>query len=332
MDFDKTIQISAAGLRAQGVRMRIIAENIANASTKALVPDQDPYRRKLVSFKNELDSQLGVRVVKVGDTWYLYATEPEPGYRAWASTDLVTWEDRGHAWTPTPGTWNAEGHPWAPHVMPGDDGYYLYYTADEMIGVAWSPSPEGPFEEIYDHPLVGGGHGGVEGHSIDAFVLVASDGSLTFYATQYTPFCSIIAIPMADMRTLFPAELVVVTEAEIWTWEAFINEGPWVNEVDGRFVLTYSGFGGDRAGYSLGYAVADSPLGPFEKSLDNPFLAQEPDKGFYGPGHHSIVEGFCGDLLLFYHTKVSPEPGWERRIRYAPVTFDGVVPMLPPLP
>ena len=67
MDFDKTIQISAAGLRAQGVRMRIIAENIANASTKALVPDQDPYRRKLVSFKNELDSQLGVRVVKVGD-------------------------------------------------------------------------------------------------------------------------------------------------------------------------------------------------------------------------------------------------------------------------
>ncbi|MBC8239870.1 MAG: flagellar basal body rod protein FlgC [Alphaproteobacteria bacterium] len=67
MDFDKTIQISAAGLRAQGVRMRIIAENIANASTKPLAPDQDPYRRKLISFKNELDHKLGVHMVAVAD-------------------------------------------------------------------------------------------------------------------------------------------------------------------------------------------------------------------------------------------------------------------------
>ncbi|MBT6984643.1 MAG: flagellar basal body rod protein FlgC, partial [Rhodospirillaceae bacterium] len=67
MDFDKTIQISASGLRAQGVRMRIIAENIANASTKPLAPDMDPYRRKLISFKNELDRELGVRTVSVAD-------------------------------------------------------------------------------------------------------------------------------------------------------------------------------------------------------------------------------------------------------------------------
>jgi flagellar basal-body rod protein FlgC len=65
MDFDKTIQISASGLRAQGVRMRIIAENIANASTKPLAPDMDPYRRKLISFKNELDRETGVRKVEV---------------------------------------------------------------------------------------------------------------------------------------------------------------------------------------------------------------------------------------------------------------------------
>ena len=67
MDFDKTIQISASGLRAKGVRMRIIAENIANASTKPLAPDVDPYRRKLISFKNELDRELGVRTVTVND-------------------------------------------------------------------------------------------------------------------------------------------------------------------------------------------------------------------------------------------------------------------------
>ncbi|MDA1098909.1 MAG: flagellar basal body rod protein FlgC [Proteobacteria bacterium] len=65
MDFDKTIQIAAAGLRVQGVRMRVVAENIANASTKPLAPDQDPYRRKIISFKNELDQKLGVYVVAV---------------------------------------------------------------------------------------------------------------------------------------------------------------------------------------------------------------------------------------------------------------------------
>jgi flagellar basal-body rod protein FlgC len=67
MDFDKTISISAAGLRAQGVRMRIIAENIANSSTRPLAPDMDPYRRKLISFKNELDRDLGVRTVTIAE-------------------------------------------------------------------------------------------------------------------------------------------------------------------------------------------------------------------------------------------------------------------------
>lgn len=217
-----------------------------------------------------------------------------------------------------------------------------------MIGVAWSPSPEGPFEEIYDHPFVGGGYGGIgdgvfestdpsdltgdfEEHSIDAFVLRASDGSLTFYATRSTPMNTIIAMPMVDMRTVVPEEMVLIAEPDWTSWEGFINEAPWVTEIGGRFVLTYSGFGADRAGYSLGVAVADSPLGPFEKTDDNPFLSQNPNLEFYGPGHHALSAGWCDDLLIFYHTKVSADQSYERRLRYAPIEFDGVVPVLPPL-
>lgn len=65
MEFSKMMMISAAGLRAQGTRMRVIAENIANASSLATDSDSDPYRRKTVSFINVLDRKLGLHMVKV---------------------------------------------------------------------------------------------------------------------------------------------------------------------------------------------------------------------------------------------------------------------------
>ncbi|MBM4371164.1 MAG: family 43 glycosylhydrolase [Deltaproteobacteria bacterium] len=288
-------------------------------------------------------------VIRVDDTWYLYATGTMDSFSTWASGDLIHWEHRGVVWEPVPGTWNERGQAWAPHVQAGDGGFYLYYTKDKQIGVAWSPSPEGPFEELYDHPFLGGGHGGIgdgvfehrgtpspdldfEEFSIDAFVLAASDGSLTFYATRYTPLSTLVAIPMADLRTLVPGEPVTILEPDMAGWEKFVTEAPWVDEVDSRFLLTYSGNGADRTDYALGAAWGDGPLGPFEKAPQNPFLQADPGKAFFGPGHHSIVEGFCGERLLFYHTKVSEAPGWERRIRVAPVVLEGPTPLLPPLP
>ena len=59
--------ISAYGMRAQGERTRIISENIANASTAALTPESDPYARKVITFKNEMDRERGHRLVEVED-------------------------------------------------------------------------------------------------------------------------------------------------------------------------------------------------------------------------------------------------------------------------
>ncbi len=64
-DMMKSMSISAAGMKAQGTRLRIIAENMANAGSTALTPDGDPYRRKLVSFGVTLDRELGVPLVDV---------------------------------------------------------------------------------------------------------------------------------------------------------------------------------------------------------------------------------------------------------------------------
>ena len=66
MDFIKSIAIAATGMRAQGGRMRIISENIANADSTATTPGGNPYRRRIVTFRSELDRDLGAHVVAMG--------------------------------------------------------------------------------------------------------------------------------------------------------------------------------------------------------------------------------------------------------------------------
>ena len=65
MDLTKILHTSAAGMHVQGERMRIVAENLANAGSAANTPDAKPYRRKLITFSNELDRELGVQLVEV---------------------------------------------------------------------------------------------------------------------------------------------------------------------------------------------------------------------------------------------------------------------------
>ncbi len=66
MQLMDSIGISASGMHAQGDRLRVIAENIANADTTATTASQDPYRRKTILFKNALDKELGAEVVSTG--------------------------------------------------------------------------------------------------------------------------------------------------------------------------------------------------------------------------------------------------------------------------
>ena len=59
------MKIAAAGLDAQSQRLRIVAENLANAHSTGSTPGADPYARKVVSFATELDELAGVELVRV---------------------------------------------------------------------------------------------------------------------------------------------------------------------------------------------------------------------------------------------------------------------------
>jgi flagellar basal-body rod protein FlgC len=66
MDFLKSITIAASGLRSQAGRMRVISENIANADSTATQPGADPFRRKIPTFRSDLDRALDARTVALG--------------------------------------------------------------------------------------------------------------------------------------------------------------------------------------------------------------------------------------------------------------------------
>lgn len=64
MELKNAMKIAASGMKAQGERLKVIAENLANADSLGKTPGADPYRRKVVSFKSELDRTTGASLVK----------------------------------------------------------------------------------------------------------------------------------------------------------------------------------------------------------------------------------------------------------------------------
>jgi flagellar basal-body rod protein FlgC len=61
----KSTQTAISGMKVQSQRLRLISENLANADSLAQTPEGLPYRRKVMTFKNELNRATGVATVKV---------------------------------------------------------------------------------------------------------------------------------------------------------------------------------------------------------------------------------------------------------------------------
>jgi flagellar basal-body rod protein FlgC len=66
MDFNTSMSVAASGLQAQADRMKVIAENIANANSTSPVPGADPYRRKIATQTSAFDREVGANLVKPG--------------------------------------------------------------------------------------------------------------------------------------------------------------------------------------------------------------------------------------------------------------------------
>ncbi len=73
MDLSAAVKIASSGMKAQGTRLRVISENLANADSTAQTPGGEPYRRKLITFRNMLDKEVNAKLVLVDKI------TPDPG-------------------------------------------------------------------------------------------------------------------------------------------------------------------------------------------------------------------------------------------------------------
>jgi flagellar basal-body rod protein FlgC len=85
MDLKIATDVSASGLRAQSLRMRVIAENLANADSVARTAGGDPYRRRMVVFAPETgagDTGTGVKVRAIEGDKSAFRRIYQPGHPA----------------------------------------------------------------------------------------------------------------------------------------------------------------------------------------------------------------------------------------------------------
>jgi beta-xylosidase len=248
-------------------------------------------------------------VIRHEGTYYLYATgevNGDNGTRVHTSTNLVDWQRGPVVFEP------GQPHVWAPDVWrdPDSGRFYLYYTVNQTIGVAEATGPLGPFRivrKFFDQ-------------AIDAHLFRDDDGKLYLYYVQLPGF-RITVQPMANPTTPEgESHLVLRPEADWEKLAGHVTEGPWIIKHAGRYYLLYSGSGADTPDYAVGYASADSPLGPFTRAKHNPIVQRS--EGLFGPGHGCAIQDAAGRWWHVYHQKRTARVEWDRFIALDPLWFD----------
>lgn len=92
MDISRALDISASGMDAQSQRLRVISENMANEDTTGSTPGADPYRRKIITFGEQVDQQTGeseVAVKSIGRDMSAFNKRYDPSHPAADATGYV---------------------------------------------------------------------------------------------------------------------------------------------------------------------------------------------------------------------------------------------------
>lgn len=276
-------------------------------------------------------------VLKTQGKYYMYATsEPNFGFRAWQSDNLVDWEDAGIVLDHRDfeKKWALRDF-WAPEVFEKDGAYYMTYSARAYngslrIAIAKADNPLGPFTDINSDLIA------EKGSYIDGHIFQDGDKYYLYYVKdnyENIVDCQKVSHMYVqemseDLSSLIGEPVFLFGPSQEWEeleGEVVWNEGPFMLKHNEKYYLMYSANFYASADYAIGYAVADNPLGPFNKSEDNPVLKADLTKGISGPGHNSVVKGLDDKTLyIVYHIHTDPvNPSGDRRMAIDELVFEG---------
>jgi beta-xylosidase len=226
---------------------------------------------------------------------------------------------------------------WAPAAIQQNGRYFLFFGANDIqndqqrggIGVAVADQPAGPYQDYLGKPLIDRFHHGAQ--PIDQFVFRDHDSQhyLIYGGWRH---CNIARL-RADFTGLEPFP-DGVTFKEI-TPQGYV-EGPFMFQRQNKYYFMWSEGGWTGPNYSVAYAIADSPLGPFRRIAR--ILQQDPAVAT-GAGHHSVLKLPNEDTYyIVYHRRPLGETDGNHRvtcidrmefddqglIKPVKITFDGV--------
>ena len=240
---------------------------------------------------------------------------------AFSSTDLVNWtkheriiDNKAVKWV-----WRAL---WAPAIVKKDDKYFLFFGGNDIqndneyggIGVSVADRPEGPYQDYLGRPLIDKIYNRAQ--PIDQFVFQDKDGSYYMYYGGWGR-CNVVKLK-DDFTGLLPFE--DGTYYREVTPENY-TEGPFMFIRDGKYYFMWSEGGWGGPDYSVAYAIADNPFGPFKRI--GKILQQDPEIGT-GAGHHSVIHEPKSDkYYIIYHRRPLTETDGNHRVTCIDeMTFD----------
>ena len=298
----------------------------------------------------------------VGDTLFLYTSHdahfediPDPNERSsagffmydwllWSTTDMVNWTEHGAVASLKEFGWrNRDNGAWAIQTVERNGKFYLYAPLHgHGIGVLVADSPYGPFKDPLGKPLVWQKE---HWDDIDPSVFVDDDGQAWMYwgnpHVYYVKLNEDMISTNGDIYVLNPKDGVMrpvmeegakinirVPEEQKADWAVkHYQEGPWIYKRNHHY---YLGYATTCCPEALGYAMSDSPAGPW-KWKNYIMSPTQRDRGNH-PGicdykGHSYVFGQNYDLMhleTFEHSERRSVSAQE--IEYLP---DGTIKEIP---
>lgn len=264
--------------------------------------------------------------------------EEQTWFDAFYSDDLVHWTKAARILEMSSISW-AWRALWAPSPIERDGRYYYYFAANDIqsddepggIGVAMADRPEGPYRDALGKPLIDKFVNGAQ--PIDPHVFLDDDGSAYLYYGGWGR-CNVVRLndDMVSIGSFEDGE----TFKEV-TPEQFV-EGPCMIKRGGKYYFMWSEGGWGRPDYSVAYAMADSPLGPFHRVGK---ILQQDEAVATSAGHHGVLQiPGTDEWYIVYHRRPLSETDRNHRVvcidrmtfadngEIEPVvmTFEGVAP------